>query len=254
MHSLRLAYLRRVEDPYAARIITLDPSYHANPYIHSASLADPGRWPELNWPDSPDLSEEEDETKPGPSPRVRLNQIREERRARSASRATNIARPTTPALPAQQQDQPTESDIKNFVSGHAPVTEALSTSVHTVHTPQQYGIAWNEESNEEKKGSPEPVVHIQEATPVVAPKVIQFIPKFKGAAEMEARRRIRMAARRGPGAPPPPPPPPMPVKPLTFDSSSEEEVEEVVVEGTVSDDFEHVGNVPTHDISDEFDP
>ncbi|KAJ7054461.1 stress-activated map kinase interacting protein 1-domain-containing protein [Mycena amicta] len=46
-----------------------------------------------------------------------------------------------------------------------------------------------------------PEVKIQEPTvaeeaPVA--KVVQFIPKFKGAAEMERRRRMRMAARRAP--------------------------------------------------------
>jgi hypothetical protein len=38
----------------------------------------------------------------------------------------------------------------------------------------------------------------EQAPPEPPGKGIQFIPKFKGAAEMEARRKMRMLARRGP--------------------------------------------------------
>jgi hypothetical protein len=52
-----------------------------------------------------------------------------------------------------------------------------------------------------ESSSPKPEVTIEgpstnEDAPVQ--KAVQFLPKFKGAAEMERRRRARMAARRGP--------------------------------------------------------
>jgi hypothetical protein len=80
-------------------------------------------------------------------------------------------------------------------------------------------------------------------------KTVQFIPKFKGAAEMEARRKLRMMGRAGPGgAPPPPPPPPVPV---SWDSSSDEDE---AVQSDDDDDEEDVfGNVSMDD-GDEFDP
>ncbi|KAG8876850.1 hypothetical protein FRB97_003850, partial [Tulasnella sp. 331] len=53
IHTLRLTYLRNIEDPFGARIITLNPQYAANPYIRAAGLADADLWPELNVPSSP---------------------------------------------------------------------------------------------------------------------------------------------------------------------------------------------------------
>ncbi|KAG6330650.1 hypothetical protein ID866_8437 [Astraeus odoratus] len=44
---------------------------------------------------------------------------------------------------------------------------------------------------------PPPVAKEEAPLPEPPPKEMQFIPKFKGAAEMEARRRLRIMARRG---------------------------------------------------------
>ncbi|ETW75996.1 hypothetical protein HETIRDRAFT_461100 [Heterobasidion irregulare TC 32-1] len=59
VHSLRLNYLRNVDDPYGPRLISLNPSFSSNPYIVAASFADVDRWPELSAPSSPPLSEDE---------------------------------------------------------------------------------------------------------------------------------------------------------------------------------------------------
>jgi hypothetical protein len=57
IHSLRLGYLRNVEDPYGSRLISFNPSFSTNPYINVASLADVNKWPELASPhESPTLS------------------------------------------------------------------------------------------------------------------------------------------------------------------------------------------------------
>jgi hypothetical protein len=54
--------LRDADDLYGPRIISLDQSYQANPYTLASGLADQKRWPELNIPNSPNLSETEAET------------------------------------------------------------------------------------------------------------------------------------------------------------------------------------------------
>lgn len=87
-------------------------------------------------------------------------------------------------------------------------------------------------------------IHVQQATvpdevPAPVAKAVQFIPKFKGAAEMEARRRVRMAARQAPMLRAPPP------KALSFDTSSEED--EPSKPAAIDSSDEVAGN-------DEFDP
>jgi hypothetical protein len=94
-----------------------------------------------------------------------------------------------------------------------------------------------------------PEVKIQEpsvAEEAPVAKAVQFIPKFKGAAEMEARRRVRMAARRGPGAAAPAPPPV-----LDFSSSDEEEN---IADDSSDSDFGQANAADAMDDGDEFDP
>src|SRR4051812_36931209 len=75
IHSIRLSYLRDVEDPYGPRVISLDPAYQSNPYILAASLADTQRWPQLLQPVSPNLSEDEQERPLGlPAARLKHTQ------------------------------------------------------------------------------------------------------------------------------------------------------------------------------------
>ncbi|KAF8656522.1 hypothetical protein AX16_002486 [Volvariella volvacea WC 439] len=71
IHSIRLNYLRDVDDPYGPRILALDPYYQTNPYIHAASLTDVERWPELAMPSSPPLSDDDGE-RPTGFPRAKL--------------------------------------------------------------------------------------------------------------------------------------------------------------------------------------
>lgn len=154
---------------------------------------------------------------------------------------------------------PQQVDMKNFMSGNAPVQEALSETVPIAKTLAQSdpgGDSWIKIEDSDDENSPEPTVHIHQATaPEEAPvtKVVQFIPKFKGAAEMEARRRVRMAARRGPGGAITKQPPP---QNLSFDTSSEDEAEEPVISDESSDEFEEVGGkaAESMDEGDEFDP
>ena len=156
---------------------------------------------------------------------------------------------------------PRQPEVKNFLSENAPVDEVLSASAPVTTDVSKPASAPSEkwvEADEEKKAqaleeSTEPKVEIQQETApeeVPVAKVVQFIPKFKGAAEMEARRRVRMAARRGPGgALPQDQPPP------TFDSSSEDEVEIHVASDMSDDEYDVVSPaVDSMDGEDEFDP
>lgn len=130
-------------------------------------------------------------------------------------------------------------DVKNFVFNAAPVQEAAAK---TLVQSAPDGNSWIKLKDSDGGESPEPTVQVHQATaPEVedAPvtKAVQFIPKFKGAAEMEARRRVRMAARRGPA------PLPVPQPNLHFSSSSSDE-------GTPNS----APAVDGMDEGDEFDP
>ena len=249
--------MREVEDPYGARVISLDPSYRNNRYILSASLADVDRWPQLAMPISPDLSEDEQE-RPTGFPGSRLQHTETIMGGRSGALGLRVHGKRT-SVSKRMLGTPRQFDVKNFVSDQAPVQEALSTPAPIPPTLVQSapGIgSWIKIQDSDEEVSAESTVQkpqsaVPEQVPVV--KVVQFIPKFKGAAEMEARRRERMAARRGPGgvvtrAPPPPP--------LDFSASSEDEVEIPVISEASSDEFDEVGAaaVDGMDEGDEFDP
>ncbi|KAG5640657.1 hypothetical protein DXG03_007647 [Asterophora parasitica] len=221
IHGLRLSYLRDVEDIYGPRLITLDPSYNSNPFIIAASLADTERWPELVMPSSPQVSDDEGERPLGfPGARLKHTQtIMGGRTGGLGMRVHGKRASTSRRLSAG----PHELEVKNFISANAPVQSALSSSVPVSSTaPLVKSLSKEEEKLVEP---PLPLnVKVQGPTPTVAEeppvqKVVQFIPKFKGAAEMERRRRVRMAARRGPGGAVPAPQP----QNLSFDTSSEEE-------------------------------
>ncbi|KAF4616357.1 hypothetical protein D9613_008618 [Agrocybe pediades] len=252
IHSIRLSYLRDVEDPYGPRVISLDPAYQSNPYILAASLADTQRWPQLLQPVSPNLSEDEQERPLGlPAARLKHTQTIMGGRSGGLGLRVNGKRSSTSK---RASGTPRQSDMKNFVSENAPVQDAIAK---TLVRSAPGGESWIKIEDSDTESSPEPKVQVQQATapPEEAPvaKAVQFIPKFKGAAEMEARRRVRMAARRGPGAVARPTPPAN----LSFDTSSEEEAEEAPATGDISsDEFEVVGakTVDAMDEGDEFDP
>ncbi|KAF9475732.1 hypothetical protein BDN70DRAFT_840479 [Pholiota conissans] len=250
IHHIRLAYLRNVDDPHGARIISLDPGYQTNSYIIAASLADHQRWPELGLPSSPNLSDEEeerDENFTNLKTRFRLNN-----RTHVPSSTAHTAGKDMHDIPPSDSDHTQEEEIKNFIQVHAPVEEQL--------VPVKPLESWIDlEDKDDSNGDLDLAsiqVKVQEpSAPAEAPvaNVVQFIPKFKAAAEMEARRRLRIAARRGhQAAAAAPPPPAQPPKPLTFDSSSSED-ETGVSEDESLDEFEDIG-VAVTDIGDEFDP
>lgn len=228
-------------------MITLDPSYRSNPYIIAASLADTERWPELAMPSSPQLSEDDGERPSGfPGARLKHTQTIMGGRTGGLGMRVHAKRASTSK---RLSGTPRQVEVKNFVSDNAPVQESLSNSV-----PAPTSVAKSPLTTVEPSTS-QPQVQIQEPTVVEeAPvaKVVQFIPKFKGAAEMEARRRVRMAARRGPGGVAQPPPPPN----LDF-SSSDEDIGIPTVDDSSSSsgefDDDAPGEVDSMDEGDEFD-
>lgn len=222
----------------------------------AASLADVDRWPELEMPSSPQLTDEEGERPSGfPGARLKYTTTIMGRRTGGLGLRTTGKRTSTSK---RMSGTPRQADVKNFISENAPVQGSLTTTVVTTSLGERKANNLVKLSAESEKGtsSSQPNVQIIEPTaPEEAPvaKVVQFIPKFKGAAEMEARRRVRMAARRGPGgasADPPPMPP-------TLDSSSSEEDDNIVPspdDSSDSDFGEAASADDSMDDGDEFDP
>lgn len=228
----------------------MDPSFNSNPYITAASLADPERWPELAAPVSPELSEDEHEKPPGQGARLKYTQTIMGGRTGGLGLRVNAKRLSTSK---RLSGTPRPSEVKNFLSANAPVQEALSTTAPAT-TSIAAELGWERVAVTDGSASnSQPTLQVQEPSIVEeAPvaKVVQFIPKFKGAAEMEARRRQRMAARRGPvGALPRAAPQPI----LDFDSSSDEEA--IILEDSCSsDEFGVDVHESSMDDGDEFDP
>jgi len=241
--------LRDVDDHYGPRIISLDPSYQINPYIFAAGLADSERWPELDVTASPNLSE--DEQGPLGFPGARLKHTQTIMGGRSGLLGLRVnAKRTSSSKRMSTLHQTTELDgVKNFVSEDAPVQEVAKSVPATV-------VSWIKVEGSEL---PEPTVQVQQATAaeeVPVNKVAQFIPKFKGAAEMEERRQLRIAARRGAARAGPSATKPAQPQNLSFDTSSEEETDvPVASEASAEEEDDYVASstVDTMD-GDEFDP
>ncbi|KAJ6461981.1 stress-activated map kinase interacting protein 1-domain-containing protein [Mycena vulgaris] len=242
IHSLRLSYLRDVDDPYGARLITLAPAYNSNSYIIAASLNDIDRWPELAMPSSPQLSDDE---RPSGFPGARLKYTNTIMGGRTGGlglrvngkRASTSKRLSMAGTPRQGKD----FVVQGAPSSTVPVSSSLS---------EHKADNWVKAPSDIDMTGSAPEVKIQQPTvaeeaPVA--KAVQFIPKFKGAAEMEARRRVRMAARRGPGGAAPAAPPV-----LDFSSSSDEE--ENMADDSSDSDFGQPNAADAMDDGDEFDP
>jgi hypothetical protein len=237
IHSIRLAYLKEVDDIYGPRVVAFDPSYSANPYITHASLADSERWPELSAPTSPQISEDEAERPAGfPAAKLRYTQtimagrsgglgLRVTGKRASTSRRISKSNIPIPKVDVQYASPPSAQD-----------------------DPQQPNpLLDSSPSQSEAKAD-----GTSSAEETQVPKVVQFIPKFKGAAEMERRRRARMAARRAPNGPLGPPQPAHRV--LSFSSSEDEAQPQSSDESSSDSDFGSGGNAHGVDGVDDFDP
>jgi hypothetical protein len=223
IHSLRLGYLRNVEDPYGSRLISFNPSFSTNPYINVASLADVNKWPELASPPSPPLILD-DESQEGPS---QTRDVPGPLGARGLKYTSTILGPSR--------------------------TGALGMSVNgrrLASKPTRPIVIVASQDDTAPKPSP------QDHPPL---KPI-FIPKFKGAAEMDERRRLRIQVRRGVAAAAAAAAPEArvltsPEKGATPELLSEDEEEEDSFSPEDDVDFDDVDDVgDSVDMGDEFDP
>lgn len=207
-------------------------------------------------PASPQLTDEEGERPSGfPGARLKYTTTIMGRRSGGMGIRTTGKRASTSK---RMSGTPRQTDVKNFVSENALAQGSLSTTAPvTTSLRERNGNNLVKVSTESEQATSSSHTNVQVIEPTAseeAPvaKVVQFIPKFKGAAEMEARRRARMAARRGPGAPAPAQPPP----PLTLDSSSSSSDEADIVpsvDDSSDSDFGEVAGGSLDD-GDEFDP
>ncbi|KAI0634986.1 stress-activated map kinase interacting protein 1-domain-containing protein [Trametes polyzona] len=275
IHNLRLNYLRQIDDPYGARLISLDPTYPSNPYIVAAGLADTDRWPELAAPTSPTPSD--DESAPAA------------RRRHSGFPGANLKYTTTILGPSRtgalglrvngkRTSMPRNSvrlSLRNGTKGvdattsavpteETPITTEVIAATPTNSSPTKQGAlrspvkespgpspAQQQNGNGIPNGAGAPAQEGVRQMPV-------FVPKFRGAEQMEARRRMRLMARaQPPGMPPRPPVPAQNLNPEI--SSSEEEAEsseEEIIPDKDEEEFEMSGEADNSmELNDdEFDP
>ncbi|KXN81704.1 Stress-activated map kinase-interacting protein 1 [Leucoagaricus sp. SymC.cos] len=272
IHNIRLSYLKEVEDLYGPRIIAFDPSYTSNPYITHATLADSERWPELTMPQSPQISDDESE-RPSGFPGAKLKYTQTIMGGRSGGLGLRVSgkRASTSKRMSKSNIEVPKVAVQNYVSSSTFVQEASSpSSVTTKDIAAAAAAEWPKVPDgplppppvpappaitTTESSSPQPEVTIEgpstvEEAPVA--KVVQFIPKFKGAAEMERRRRARMAARRGPNGALAVPA--APAQPLSFSSSEDEPQPQSSDESSSDSDFGGRGARDVADEVDEFDP
>jgi target of rapamycin complex 2 subunit MAPKAP1 len=220
IHNLRLGYLRNVvEDPYGPRLISFNPSFPTNPYITAASLADLTKWPELGMPPSPPISpSDSDGSGSGPGGPASPGGGGGAASPRSISGfpgATGLKYTSTILGPSRT------GAIGMGVSGRRR---------HDVSKPSQGSSIATANSAQDREQSEYDTMGTAVSTPATAkplimskspPRALQqeqqhataipdappppplkpvFVPKFKGAAEMDERRRLRLQARRGAAA------------------------------------------------------
>ena len=249
-----------MEDLYGPRIIAFDPSYTSNPYITHATLADSDRWPELNMPQSPQVSHDEPERPAGfPGAKLKYTQtimadksgglgLRVHGKRASTSKRFSKSGIQVPAL----QHHISTSTLAQDAASPPSITTKETIAAMNWHKDPGEAVASPPPAKITTESSPsKPEVTIEapsvnEEAPVQ--KVVQFVPKFKGADEMERRRRVRMATRLGlnaAAAPPPPPP-----QPLTLSSSDDDPQPHSSDESPDDSDF---GPQTAHDMTDEVD-
>ncbi|KAI9058026.1 SIN1-domain-containing protein [Trametes sanguinea] len=283
IHNLRLNYLRNIDDPYGPRIISLDPTYQANPYVVASGLADVERWPELALPRSPTPSDDES----GPSTRRRHSgfpgaNLKYTTTIMGPSRTGMIGLRVDGKRASAQQRNSLRLSIRNGVNGKegkesaalsedAPITTEViaatptspaSTKRDGPKSPVKEGSAPSSVPQQNGSGiiSGDASPQLQDGAQPPARRMPEFVPRFKMAAEMEARRRLRMMARaNAPGMAPRIPMPAQNLNPeISSSSSSEPESssEEEVLADEQDEEFDVNGEADdSMEVNDdEFDP
>jgi len=214
-------------------------------------MADVDRWPELTKPISPNVSDDEADRSLSGHPGARRLKS-----STTIGKSNGIGFRVNGKTVSSSRRMSRTPRTNDFITGgDKPVGDA-ATGSPPKSASDIPGASWIKVDKSDRESSPEPTLQVQQATaPEESPvaKVVQFVPKFKGAAEMEKRRQARMAVRRGRGAPGPS----ASTKPLSFDTSSEEEDEDAAAAASdsSSDGYEevHPGTGNT-DGGEDFDP
>lgn len=270
IHSIRLNYLRNVDDPYGSRIVTFDPHYQQNDYILDAGLADTERWPELVVTQSAPPSDDEAESgtggRPtgfpragglkytttimgnrsgglgmrvngkrgsvsGQKPSLRRGSIRQEKKMSmmngSGHAPNNPILITEPIPPTPISSSPVKAEVSH---AHKLSGDSVFRPPELVKAKSDPGIGSPTASSILTATTTSTITPMATATSAPQPDhpppniTIPFIPKFKGAEEMAARRRLRMQGMQNRlgqgGVPVRPPPKPQPT--LSWDTSSSE--------------------------------
>ena len=204
-------------------MISFDPSYRSNPYVVDAGLADVERWQELAAPSSPTPSDDEASsgiprvsgfpgatglkyttTIMGPS-RIGALGLRTAGKRSSVQDSARLSLRRSASLPRHPNGRTERKDDSDEMpplpASASPRTNVVTETIAETDVPPD-----SDEEDAKPTGptassapqlNPPPLEAARTNVPIV------FIPKFKGAAEMEARRRLRMANRNHvtPGAP-----------------------------------------------------
>jgi hypothetical protein len=197
IHSLRLQYIRNVEDPYASRLITFNPSYTSNPYIQAAGLADSDQWPELAAPASPIPSDDEGSgtSRFGPSGFPGASGLKHSATIMGPGRAGSVGMGVSGKPTSTYKPRSIRTQASTLRPGETP-PDSAATATGALNS-RQPELTHKASTRTMSSGT----TAMDPPEKVEPPKPTIFIPKFKMAADMEARRRQRMAARaqfRGP--------------------------------------------------------
>jgi target of rapamycin complex 2 subunit MAPKAP1 len=251
IHSLRLSYLRNVDDPYGARLITLDPSYHSNPYILAASFADVERWPELAMPSSPPISDDERESSSRPSGFPGATGLKHSQTIMGPRRSGALGLRVSgkrASMSKRHSGTPRPRD------GHNIYTDAASAhdSTPTTKPTDTQVESWVQVANHDSSASEVSTQLTDDMASPEPPAKGIHIPKFKYSADMEAKRKMRMQARRGPIATETKTIPTVAASLNPELSSSDDDDEDSMSD---DDDFEEITETGDDmDDGDEFDP
>ncbi|TBU24321.1 stress-activated map kinase interacting protein 1-domain-containing protein [Dichomitus squalens] len=278
IHSLRLNYLRNIDDPYGPRLISLDPGFHSNPYIDASGLADVERWPEVAMPTSPTPSDDESAPTvrrrhsgfPGANLKYTTTILGPSRTGMMGLRV-NGKRASMPRnsvrLSMRREADSVDQDGPAAPTTETPITtEVISATPISPTKPDAPSSPIKERGRESSAPSPVQTngggaaTEGQQSDALRPPAFVPII-NFKGAAEMERRRRQRLLARaHPPGVAPRVPMVAMNLNPEESSSSSEEEPEPEPVESSDDEladeeDEDFDGDGDSMELNeDEFDP
>jgi hypothetical protein len=265
IHSLRLQYIRNVEDPYASRLITFNPSYASNPYIQAAGLADLDQWPEVAASASPVPSDDEGvgSTRFGPGGFPGAKGLRHTTTIMGHHRTGSVGMRVSGKRDSTFRPRSIRTQASTLRSGETPPDSAATTVGNGARQPPELAHKRSNltiASGTTAADPPTPGLEDQnKETETLKPAI--FIPKFKMAADMESRRRQRIAARVQIQAPPT-------QKPMQLNpelSSSEDEGPRPIPESSSSSEMGDMSEeeedydqmLPAEDDmsdNDEFDP